>query len=957
MRDKLHFYLEHSLNDLRANGQRTIFALLCIAAGVGALVGMQTLGLMIRGTLNGNLQVRNGADIRIALNDDVDENVRLQGQTDGVIRHDPIFSDLISTEGVQKLRAWFDQHYPGQAQIVEQRSFPGLTGLSVDAPGSSSSFANYFIFEMQQYPLYGEIRTEDGTPLVNVFTAPSDVVVSRTLADRLSLRVGGLLNVSGAAQPFTVRGIVPDLAISDLNAILPGYYFLDARAIPLFAPQQAYSDTLLVKLTEPARADEISQAFGNAFPYLRTTTPTDVLKENEHTGASVEMLISLMGLLSLLLAGIGIVNTMQVVVGRRMGEIAILKVVGLASNEINQLFLIESLIMGLFGSAIGIVLGLGLVVVLRGLAEIFVSQPLVLTFSPIPIVTGLVIGTFVTVIFGLLPTLSAATVRPAVVLHAGEIALPRLGRGRAFVSLILVIFALSIAAQAIVPTLVKSPVTGVMIGTLLGLSAGLATVWNGDKTQRPVLVRIGRWLALIVGVPLLSAAFGLLFPTLIVVLGAFLVVGLLYLLLWILIWVISKVMPSFGSVDLGFAVQALGAQRGRGASTMLALAVGVFVLSLITLFAAGVRGLFERMVIDQTGGNVLVVGQEQGDTYTTLNALLPTLPGVQNYAIARGYGVEFISVQSARTGQVSTWDDIKQRFTALGQGGNIGTMKYYLDSIDARPSAQPLPNYKFLEGRQLTSTDVGQPVLVMGGTVGMATADIHAGDKITYRFTGRSGLLSLGTTSKTITFEIVGLTDFKLGSSNPVNSLNYGFIGSFPEDIQPNRVSVVANVPTDQVPTVRAALEKAAPVLVLETYVLNALLNAFIDQFTRFPTLVAALALFVGGVVIANSVALSMLERRRQIAILKALGVQRAQVLRMLLVENALLGLVGGLIGVGIALILLVVLESGVGSVSGLPILPAFGLLALSILIAILAAFASAWGASGEKPLEVLRYE
>ena len=36
MLEKLKFYVQHSLNDLRVNGQRTLFALLCIAAGVAA---------------------------------------------------------------------------------------------------------------------------------------------------------------------------------------------------------------------------------------------------------------------------------------------------------------------------------------------------------------------------------------------------------------------------------------------------------------------------------------------------------------------------------------------------------------------------------------------------------------------------------------------------------------------------------------------------------------------------------------------------------------------------------------------------------------------------------------------------------------------------------------------------------------------------------------------------------
>src|SRR5512140_711056 len=62
--DQLTFYVRHSLNDLRVNGQRTFFALLCIAAGVAAIVSLQTLAAMIGTTLTGNLQENNRGDIQ-----------------------------------------------------------------------------------------------------------------------------------------------------------------------------------------------------------------------------------------------------------------------------------------------------------------------------------------------------------------------------------------------------------------------------------------------------------------------------------------------------------------------------------------------------------------------------------------------------------------------------------------------------------------------------------------------------------------------------------------------------------------------------------------------------------------------------------------------------------------------------------------------------------------------------
>jgi putative ABC transport system permease protein len=147
---------------------------------------------------------------------------------------------------------------------------------------------------------------------------------------------------------------------------------------------------------------------------------------------------------------------------------------------------------------------------------------------------------------------------------------------------------------------------------------------------------------------------------------------------------------------------------------------------------------------------------------------------------------------------------------------------------------------------------------------------------------------------------------------------------------------------------------------VLETKVLNDLIQQIIKQFTSFPILVAGLSLVVGGIVIANSVALSTLERRREIAIMKAVGLQRERVLGMLLLEYGLMGLIGGLIGVGLGGgILLLMLVQAFGGELGrsIPYLTALQLMGLCVLIALVAAIITAWHASGEKPLNVLRYE
>src|SRR5205823_12961113 len=81
------------------------------------------------------------------------------------------------------------------------------------------------------------------------------------------------------------------------------------------------------------------------------------------------------------------------------------------------------------------------------------------------------------------------------------------------------------------------------------------------------------------------------------------------------------------------------------------------------------------------------------------------------------------------------------------------------------------------------------------------------------------------------------------------------------------------------------------------------LFNKTIDKLVLFPEIIAALSLFAGAVIIANTVALAMLERRREIGIMKAVGAKRRSIVQFLLVENAIVGFIGAGAGVLLAMI------------------------------------------------------
>jgi ABC-type antimicrobial peptide transport system permease subunit len=154
-------------------------------------------------------------------------------------------------------------------------------------------------------------------------------------------------------------------------------------------------------------------------------------------------------------------------------------------------------------------------------------------------------------------------------------------------------------------------------------------------------------------------------------------------------------------------------------------------------------------------------------------------------------------------------------------------------------------------------------------------------------------------------------------------------------------------------------LETAAPgVEVLDLADYAALINQFLSNLVVLLVAIASLALFAGIVIIGNTVALAMLERRREIGVLKAVGHSSRSVLSQVLVENgivALVGAVAGMAAVSLTMYLLgrYLLQTDLAVGTPIVVAVVIGIVGLVVATATLVA----WGPTRVRPLEVLRYE
>jgi len=127
---------------------------------------------------------------------------------------------------------------------------------------------------------------------------------------------------------------------------------------------------------------------------------------------------------------------------------------------------------------------------------------------------------------------------------------------------------------------------------------------------------------------------------------------------------------------------------------------------------------------------------------------------------------------------------------------------------------------------------------------------------------------------------------------------------------------------------------------------------------------IASIALVVGGVGIMNSMYTSVLERTREIGIMKAVGGRNKDILTIFLFEAGLLGLIGGAIGIAIGASIAKGVEYAAAITIGSPLLQAalplwliFGSLGFSFVIGAVSGLLPALQASKLKPVDALRYE
>lgn len=160
--------------------------------------------------------------------------------------------------------------------------------------------------------------------------------------------------------------------------------------------------------------EHIKQIISSQAPKLSVfpRSAKQIIASMESQGRIFTLLLAVIGGISLLVGGIGVMNVMLVSVSERKKEIGIRKAVGAKNSEIQALFLVESVMLSLLGGILGVLLGLIFTRIVAYFSDWAFSIYL------LPPIAGFLVSAATGIFFGFYPARRAAKLEPMVSLRS-----------------------------------------------------------------------------------------------------------------------------------------------------------------------------------------------------------------------------------------------------------------------------------------------------------------------------------------------------------------------------------------------------------------------------------------------------------------------------------------------------------------------------------------------------------
>jgi putative ABC transport system permease protein len=373
------------LRPLRRDLTRTVLTLFSIALGVAVVIAIELSGDAATGSFESSLTTLVGkVDYEITANGGVDEAyIGKLAALPVNARFSPVIEEPVVIVGKGSTTLY-------GIDLIATETVPNRDhqGAATNSPGADQAF--------------------------NSEELESSAAVSTDLAERLHLKKGDALQLKGRNQSadFTIRTIAPDrndewvaVDIAAAQSLVDMNGRLDRIEVVFTPSENAGNVERLIKATVPSTWDVL--------------TPGARSEENRRMLRAFRWNLRILSYISLLVGAFLIYNTIAVSVIRRRTEIGILRALGVSSRGVLLIFLGEASMLGVIGSALGVIIGRLLAAVLLGMisdtvnALFTTSTPGPISLSPLSVLAALLTGTAVAFFSALIPAREAARVAPA----------------------------------------------------------------------------------------------------------------------------------------------------------------------------------------------------------------------------------------------------------------------------------------------------------------------------------------------------------------------------------------------------------------------------------------------------------------------------------------------------------------------------------------------------------------
>jgi predicted lysophospholipase L1 biosynthesis ABC-type transport system permease subunit len=905
---KLRMYWSYATRSQIRGGQRSLLATFCIAIGVMAIVALQLVSNAINLGLTGNVRALNGGDLAIT-------------STNAPLTADQLgYFDTLQSQGV----------------ITHYTALVSASGEFHVVANGASRFFQVDAIDPAQFPLEGAPTfTNPASGSLTSLLHGQTVVITQAMAKTLAIKKGDteqLYTRDGRSMSVTVGGIIQNAGLFRGPILLMNLADFAAQPSATGLPITYNTVYANVPAHTDAHATAAEKLIQQHFPLATIQTTKQALAGNQATVQQIQYFLQVVGLLALLIGGVGIVNTMQVLLRRRRIEIAMLKTAGYRRGDLYAMFGMEAGLIGLVGGIVGTAAGVGVSFLVKGLLENSLQFALTMTVDARTVGAGVTVGFFTALIFGLLPIVQVSQVRPQAVLRE----LPE-GAGwrsriltAALLVLLVVLFfvlALSILQNVTVAALVVGG-AGIFL-IILSLFFSLVVI---VISKLPVLESFRWWYVLLVGVPLVASV------ALTVLVPAF---GVLCLAV-VLMGIVVVLLPRAWKANVKLALRNIGRQKVRSITTLLALYIGVFSIGLILVLGQNISTAINSYLLSGNAMNAEVIASS-ADRDAVAQQLAHTA-GIKHLVVAATTLAIPVTVNGQPVGDFVRAATASGAYTADEVVGVMNGLQGYDLAHGVTPDPTDIP---LASGRTLNVSDAGTLNVLLPKAASQAPNNLKLGETLTI----------ISQADKTpITVTIVGFYDSKIPQSGPiltdtvvVNTLSAGNPQySFRMHLNPSTTDATL-----------ANIQNAIPRVV--TYNFSDFAAQYSTQLSSLVTVLVAvtsLAMLAAIIIIANAVALAMLERRRELGILKAVGHTSRSVLGEVMMENGIVGFTGSLL----ALVVVVAAAAMLGKVAfnlpiSIPTPTVLGVVAATVAACVAVAVVVAWQATRVRPVEVLRYE